>query len=156
MSRLAPSTQQPSYGTQQSSSAATTTGSAPGRNLYLAGPMTGLPHFNRPAFDLAAAKLRANGWHVFSPVEYDIEQYGEGMFEDAFGNAEYAAERYGYDRREVLAADLDWICLEADAIMMLDGWMRSTGARAEYATAVALGLRTYSEMEIDWCIPNTK
>lgn len=39
------------------------------RRLYLAGPMTGLPDFNYPAFHAAAAAWRAAGWTVANPAE---------------------------------------------------------------------------------------
>lgn len=37
--------------------------------VYIAGPMTGLPDFNFPAFHAAAAAWRAAGWEVFNPAE---------------------------------------------------------------------------------------
>ena len=37
--------------------------------VYIAGPMTGLPDFNYPAFNAAAAKLRALGLEVLNPAE---------------------------------------------------------------------------------------
>ena len=37
--------------------------------VYLSGPMTGLPDFNRPAFHAAAAALRAQGYVVINPAE---------------------------------------------------------------------------------------
>lgn len=39
--------------------------------LYLAGPMTGLPEKNYPAFHAEAARLRALGYTVVSPAEID-------------------------------------------------------------------------------------
>lgn len=38
-------------------------------HLYLCGPVTGLPDFNRPAFSQAAQALRESGYDVFNPVE---------------------------------------------------------------------------------------
>ncbi len=40
-------------------------------NLYLAGPMRGIPGFNFPKFDEVAATLRFIGHTVFSPAEHD-------------------------------------------------------------------------------------
>ncbi|WP_454301132.1 DUF4406 domain-containing protein [Salana multivorans] len=37
--------------------------------LYVAGPMSGLPEFNYPAFHAAAARLRAAGYEVENPAE---------------------------------------------------------------------------------------
>lgn len=37
--------------------------------LYIAGPMTGLPDLNFPAFHAEAARLRALGYEVSNPAE---------------------------------------------------------------------------------------
>lgn len=87
--------------------------------IYLAGPMRNIPEFNFPAFNAAAAKLRAEGHEVYNPAE----------------------EEPGKSYREYLAADLAWICAEAEAIALLPGWEGSSGARAEFVTAHALGLK---------------
>lgn len=39
--------------------------------LYIAGPMTGLPELNYPAFNQAEAQLRALGYGVLNPVRHD-------------------------------------------------------------------------------------
>ncbi|MCY1527250.1 hypothetical protein D9M68_623110 [compost metagenome] len=39
------------------------------KRIYLAGPMTGLPEFNYPAFHAEAARLRALGYQVENPAE---------------------------------------------------------------------------------------
>ncbi len=46
------------------------------KRIYLAGPMTGLPDYNFPAFMKAAAYLRSQGAIVFNPAENDLLRYG--------------------------------------------------------------------------------
>ena len=108
--------------------------------VYLAGPMTNIPHSNYPAFNAAAAKLRAEGCEVFNPAEHDIATYGKDI-SNPDGDADKATADHGFDRRAALKADLSWICDNAEAIALLPGWERSSGARAERALAEALGLR---------------
>ena len=107
--------------------------------LYLAGPMRGYPKFNFPAFFTAAKKLRADGHDVFSPAEKDIQKHGNKLWENSKGSLA-EAEKKGFSLRNALALDLDYICRQADAVALLPGWKKSKGARAEKATAEALGL----------------
>lgn len=110
--------------------------------IYLAGPMRNIPEFNFPAFHAAAAKLRAEGYEVFSPAERDNKKYGTDMSKDNdTGDEDLAAKQHGFSLREALAADLAWICAEAEAIALLPGWQASRGACAEFETANALGLK---------------
>ena len=51
--------------------------------IYLAGPMSGLPKSNFPAFDEAAAKLRELGFDVVSPAELDDSTDREIALTDA-------------------------------------------------------------------------
>jgi len=109
-------------------------------NIYLSGPMRGYPQFNFPAFFEAAAKLRLTGHYVFSPAERDHQQHGEEVWKyNATGDLGPAVQK-GFSLREALAADMKFICLDADAIAMLPGWEKSKGANAEKACAEALGL----------------
>lgn len=111
------------------------------KKAYLAGPMRSIPLFNFPAFNAAAAKLRSEGWIVFNPAEKDNERHGTDISAgNATGDEKIAAKDHGFNLREALALDLDFICREADAIFMLPGWQASKGATAERATAIALGL----------------
>lgn len=111
------------------------------RHCYVAGPMRGIPEFNFPAFHAAAAKLRAEGWIVFNPAEKDNERHGTDISKgNVTGDESIAAKEHGFNLREALALDLDFICRHADAIALLPGWEKSKGATAEHATAVALGL----------------
>ena len=108
----------------------------PKPRIYIAGPMTGIPDYNRPAFYSTAEAFEEGGWETFNPAENDVR---------LFGSHEACNEAIEKDReqalRVMLGSDLEWICAEADAIAMLPGWEKSYGARAEHATAVALGLQ---------------
>lgn len=109
--------------------------------IYVAGPMRGLPHFNFPAFHDATDKLRALGHEVFNPAERDNDRHGKDISAgNVEGCEEKAAAEHGFNLREALAEDLDFICRHADAVLLLEGWERSKGATAERAAALALGL----------------
>lgn len=95
--------------------------------IYISGPMTGRPDFNHPAFHAAAATLRAAGWAVFNPAE-------NGLQPDA---------QWGVHMRVDIKALMD-----CDAIVLLDGWMDSKGARLERHIAVQLGMRVYVLQEL--------
>jgi uncharacterized protein DUF4406 len=110
--------------------------------VYLAGPMRGYPNFNFPAFDYAAAKLRAEGHEVFSPAERDRQHHGASLEENPTGDEVLAAEKDGFSLRKALGDDTAWICSDADAVVLLPGWENSKGAIAEAALARALGIET--------------
>lgn len=87
--------------------------------IYLAGPMTGLPDNNYPAFNDAADKLRAMGYAVENPAE----------------NPEPDCKSWaGYMR---LALRQLVYC---DAVVLLPGWIKSRGANVEYYIARILGM----------------
>lgn len=89
--------------------------------LYLAGPMSGLADLNRQAFDAAAARLRADGFEVVSPVDLSIE---------VAGTWEAAKARNADTYQDFLARDLEEVA-RADGVVFLPGWEMSNGARAE-------------------------
>lgn len=91
--------------------------------LYIAGPMSGLPEFNYPAFRAAEEELRAAGYDVLNPVDVDVT----GTTED-----ERTWEWY---MRRTLA-----MMLAADHIATLPGWRDSRGARVEVETAERIGI----------------
>ena len=107
--------------------------------IYLAGPMRGIPSFNFPAFDYAAFKLREQGFEVFSPAERDREAYGDTIEHNPTGD-ESKVTNPACTINDCMRADCDWICQHADAIALLPGWKKSSGANAELALAKALGL----------------
>lgn len=93
--------------------------------VYLAGPMTGLPEFNFPAFNAEAASLRADGLVVINPAEHGIVE-----------GAEWA---------DYLRHDLAGL-MSCERIHLLRGWHDSKGARLEVHAAKALGMQiTYQD-----------
>ncbi|HEX7866576.1 MAG TPA: DUF4406 domain-containing protein [Variovorax sp.] len=87
--------------------------------VYLAGPMSGLPESNYPAFNAAAARLRALGYHVENPAENPAPPCGSWL---------------GYMR--LALAQL----VTCDHVALLPGWERSKGAGIEWRLACDLGL----------------
>ena len=89
---------------------------------YIAGPMTGQPDFNYPAFHAVATTLRAEhpDWDVINP-----------------------AEKFDGDRslpwQTYLRAAIQQVAA-ADVIVLMPGWWRSKGARLELDVALGLGL----------------
>jgi Domain of unknown function (DUF4406) len=86
--------------------------------IYIAGPMTGYPDLNFPAFHHAAAMLRGKGHDVVNPAEINVDP------------AKGWVECMRADIRELVTCD---------AICMLPGWPRSRGALLEHTIARALG-----------------
>lgn len=84
--------------------------------IYIAGPMSGLTNFNRDAFNAEAHRLLGLGHVALNPA----------ILPDGLEQHEYIA-----------------ICIEmvkmADQLVMLPGWERSAGARAEHSLAIKLG-----------------
>lgn len=90
--------------------------------VYIAGPMTGLPHFNRPAFNQAALNLSFDKHVPLNPA----------ILPDGLTEADYMAVGLTMLQR-------------ADAIYLLTGWQFSAGARAEHALALKLGLEVIEQ-----------
>ena len=90
------------------------------KRIYIAGPMTGLPEHNFPAFHAAAERLGKAGWDVVNPA-------------DNFGG------RTDLPRSAYLRADMAAL-IQCDAIALLPGWELSVGAALEAAVAAEIGL----------------
>jgi len=105
---------------------------------YLAGPMTGLPQFNFPAFDAAAKMLRDAGHEVISPAELDDPETRKKALaspDGAPGSGSHDGETWG----DFLARDIKLIADGTlDVIWVLPGWESSKGALLE--TFVHAGL----------------
>lgn len=90
-----------------------------GRILYLAGPMTGLPDDNFPAFHAAAARLRDAGFEVVNPAELGLPK--------------------GLPWLSYMRAAVGAMVSTCDAVATLPGCEASRGAIAEIGLATHLG-----------------
>lgn len=88
--------------------------------IYLAGPMSGIPDYNYPAFNAEAARLRALGHHVENPAE---------------NTAPPCNSWAGYMRIALRQM------LTCDAVALLPGFAESRGATIEHDLAKQLGMR---------------
>lgn len=111
-------------------------------NIYIAGPMQGIPKFNYPMFDRVAQKLREKGHHVISPAEMDDEKTREvamasedGAFVDGRIN--------GSTWSDFLSRDVKVVTDHADAICLLPGWVKSKGAKLEAYVALINGHKLF-------------
>ena len=106
--------------------------------IYIAGPMTGLPDSNYPAFHQAAGELRGAGYDVLNPVvsgrRRDAPRRGAGQVEGATWS-DYM--RNGLNQ-----------LVRADGIALLPGWHRSRGACIE--SNIARELDITSGTVDDW------
>ncbi|BDC81810.1 DUF4406 domain-containing protein [Aeromonas hydrophila] len=101
--------------------------------IYIAGPMTGLPDFNRPAF-----------YGVMREISHaKVVPLNPAILPDGLEQHEYMA-----------------ICIEmvkiADALVMLPGWEGSEGAFAEYTLAKKLGKRILMMPEMSFFLDRVK
>ena len=88
--------------------------------LYISGPMTGIPNFNRPAFHAAAAYYRGIGYRVENPAENPVPACG-GTWK-------------GWMRQAIVQL------LTCRVIVLLPGWECSRGARLERWIALRRGI----------------
>lgn len=104
------------------------------KQIYIAGPMSGIPEWNYPAFAKAAKDLRAEGWHVWSPAEKDQETFSDPEAQKD-GDTAKAISNGTFNYKEAYLWDMDKV-ITGDGIFMLKGWEQSPGARGEHAAAV--------------------
>jgi len=87
--------------------------------IYIAGPMTGLPDLNFPAFHAEAVKLRAAGHEVSNPAEINPDHSAHWI--------------------DCMARDIPEL-LKCDAVKLLTGWEASDGATVERIYAKRKGM----------------
>ena len=101
--------------------------------VYISGPMSGLPDLNYPAFFEAEASLLRLGYDVENPAS----------------NPEPACKSWrGYMRLALVQL------AKSDAVVVLDGWRKSRGARLEVLIARALEMEVFDTAELVECCNN--
>ncbi|MFB5189046.1 DUF4406 domain-containing protein [Alicyclobacillus fastidiosus] len=93
--------------------------------IYLSGPMSGLPKYNRDLFAEAARVLRSVGHEVFTLGEIRIDN---GTWQQYM--------------RSALKGMMD-----CDKMLLLPGWSKSRGASIEYNLALKLEMPTQTLFE---------
>jgi hypothetical protein len=110
--------------------------------LYIAGPMTGLPDYNWPAFRLWTRRLRDVGYAVVSPVEL-VEQWrdqSKPFTRDDYHRAMRDGFRAIVGHAHIAHDGFDEGDGPVDGLAYLDGWNRSRGALAEVHVANMTGV----------------
>lgn len=87
--------------------------------VYVAGPMTGIPDHNFPAFNAAEDRLVGLGFEVHNPAT-------KGVIE-------------GWTWEDYMRVDLRELTL-CDGIFLLNGWWKSPGAKLEQFVASSLNM----------------
>lgn len=93
---------------------------------YIAGPMTGLPEMNRPAFYAAEDTLLSLGHDPINPADVQLAD---------------GASWLDYMRQTMR------LLTEADAVCVLPGWTASRGAQIEvyWANSVGIPIKTLNQ-----------
>ena len=110
--------------------------------FYVCGPMTGMKDFNFPLFDQVTALARSQGLSVISPAELDREHgIDPSVDPDSVERARRADPNLiqtivQRDTQVIVGLERD----KGDGLILLPGWEKSTGARAEVANAIWMEL----------------
>lgn len=97
------------------------------QRVYLAGPMSGIADMNRPAFNAEAERIRALGYHVENPAEFDT----------------LSSTTWAGDMRIAIAR-----MLTCDVVALLPNWDTSRGATIEVDLADKLQIPNLTASEI--------
>ncbi len=107
--------------------------------VYLAGPMTGIPQFNYPAFISAAQDLRGVGLDVVSPAELDDPEDVAAAMASPNGLMSEFNAKSPKTWGQFLSRDVELIADGGiEAIYVLANWEDSRGARLETFVAKAM------------------
>lgn len=103
-------------------------------DVYLSGPMSGHPEFNRPRFEAAARALELKGLKVLIPHDIPAIDH-DGACPDSYATGE------AHSNACHLRQDLIVMLRDCGHVVVLPGWEASVGARLEVSVAAACGMR---------------
>ena len=103
-------------------------------NVYLSGPMTGIPEYNFPAFARFAKALRSLGFYVINPA-------------DKFGGRT-DLKRETYLRKDF--AQILGLPKNEGRVFFMPGWEDSDGCKDEFLLASRIGLACF-EVSLSAC-----
>lgn len=95
------------------------------KNVYISGPMTGIPDLNRDAFAWAEAQVTAAGLAPVNP---------------------HTLCDPSWDWNRCMRADVAALCA-CDALLLLPGWEKSSGAQLELHIAHRLGIQVLTDAD---------
>lgn len=108
--------------------------------IYIAGPMTGKPDWNYPAFFEAEEWLGSIGIEAINPAKADGDTLAEALGQA--GAVDAPTKPWTEYLRQALVQ-----VAGADGMLLLPGWQESKGARLEVHVAKQLGMPLYIERD---------
>jgi len=117
---------------------------------YIAGPMSGIPQYNFPAFFSAANMLREQGYEVVCPAEMDDEE-DKGLAMTSPDGMGFTKKTWG----DFLKRDVKLIADEVDGVVVLPRWFNSRGARLEVFVALTVQKPVFQLEEMTEMTPET-
>ncbi len=122
------------------------------RTTYIAGPMRGQVLFNFPAFDAARDKLIGAGFHPVSPADIDRNcGFDPGSLPREYDWNLMPSE---LDLNSIITRDI-YALRKCDSYVLLDGWEKSVGARAEKGLLDWQGAVRYDLATLKPCVDSS-
>jgi hypothetical protein len=121
--------------------------------IYIAGPMRNYPYYNFKAFMSMEDRLREIGIeHIINPARLDMAR-GFDPFELP-EDTDWNIIPTGFNLQECIEDDVKQIVHLGEenrypALVLLRGWEKSTGAKAEIAVANWMGISVFEEDKVE-------